>query len=137
MNSKDIGEKLNRTEIKEIEDLSLNAWPSHQMQLYDGWILRFSHMYTYRTNCVEQIGTSAIPVDEKIDYCEKIYRRWETPCVFKITPLLDPAFDAELEARGYEVRNITSVMCCDLTAAEGSTRNSCGDPTGGMTQPSR
>ena len=28
------------TLIKTIEDLSLNAWPSHQIELYDGWILR-------------------------------------------------------------------------------------------------
>ena len=33
-------------DIKTIEDLSLNAWPSHQMQVYDGWILRFSYFYT-------------------------------------------------------------------------------------------
>ena len=31
------------TLIKTIEDLSLNAWPSHQIELYDGWILGFSY----------------------------------------------------------------------------------------------
>ena len=40
------------TLIKTIEDLSLNAWPSHQIELYDGWILRFSYFYTHRTNSV-------------------------------------------------------------------------------------
>ena len=44
------------TDIKKIEDLSLNAWPSHQMQMYDGWILRFSYFYTHRTNCAETVG---------------------------------------------------------------------------------
>ena len=29
--------------IKMIEDFSLNAWPSHQIQYYDGWLLRFSY----------------------------------------------------------------------------------------------
>lgn len=33
------------TTIKQIEDMSLNAWPSHKMELYDGWILRFSYFY--------------------------------------------------------------------------------------------
>lgn len=46
------------SQIKTIEDLSLNAWPSHQIQIYDGWLLRFSYFYTHRTNCVEQIGAS-------------------------------------------------------------------------------
>ena len=54
------------TLIKTIEDLSLNAWPSHQIELYDGWILRFSYFYTHRTNSVEQIGPSTIPVEEKV-----------------------------------------------------------------------
>ena len=62
------------TLLKTIEDLSLNAWPSHQIELYDGWILRFSYFYTHRTNSVEQIGPSTIPVEEKVQYCEEIYR---------------------------------------------------------------
>ncbi len=105
---------MNKKDIKTIEDLSLNAWPSHQMQLYDGWILRFSHYYTHRTNCVEQIGSAQIPWDDKIRYCEKIYRRWNTPCVFKITPLTDPAFDEKLEGLGYHIEHVTDVMCCEL-----------------------
>ena len=79
--------------IKTIEDLSLNAWPSHQIQIYDGWLLRFSYFYTHRTNSVEQIGLSAIPIDEKISYCEDVYRKWGTPAVFKIYPLVAPDFD--------------------------------------------
>ena len=47
--------------IKKIEDMSLNAWPSHKMELYDGWILRFSYFYTHRTNSVEQFGNSTLP----------------------------------------------------------------------------
>ena len=61
--------------IKKIEDMSLNAWPSHKMELYDGWILRFSYFYTHRTNSVEQFGTSTLPWREKIPYCEQVYKR--------------------------------------------------------------
>jgi hypothetical protein len=32
--------------IQEIEEISLNAWPSLQQILYDGWILRFANGYT-------------------------------------------------------------------------------------------
>ena len=99
-----------RTETKIIEDLSLNAWPSHQMQLYDGWILRFSYFYTHRTNCVEQIGPSTLPLPEKVRYCEDIYRRWGTPAIFKITPLTDPDFDLFLENRGYGKEHINHIM---------------------------
>ena len=54
--------------IKKIEDMSLNAWPSHKMELYDGWILRFSGFYTHRTNSVEQFAPSVLPWREKIPY---------------------------------------------------------------------
>ena len=100
--------------IKTIEDLSLNAWPSHQMQLYDGWILRFSYFYTHRTNSVEQIGDSSLPIPEKVRYCEDIYRRWGTPAIFKITPLLDAAFDEYLKERGYVTQHTTDVMTMGL-----------------------
>ncbi len=101
--------------IKTIEDLSLNAWPSHQIQIYDGWLLRFSYFYTHRTNSVEQIGSSTLPVSEKVAYCENIYRKWGSPAIFKISPLVDPAFDQYLSDRGYALEHKTLVMVCDLS----------------------
>ncbi len=97
-------------EIKYMEEISLNAWPSYRIELYDGWLLRYSHNYTYRTNSVEQIGESTIPVSEKVAYCEDVYRALHCPTNFKIHPLLDPSFDAMLEERGYQVKHTTEVM---------------------------
>jgi ribosomal protein S18 acetylase RimI-like enzyme len=104
-------------DIKTIEDLSLNAWPSHQMELYDGWILRFSHFYTHRTNSVEQFGTSTLPWREKIPYCEATYKRWKTPAIFKISPLVSKDFDYILENRNYEIQHTTNVMVMNLEDA--------------------
>ena len=109
--------------IKMIEDFSLNAWPSHQIQLYDGWLLRFSYFYTHRTNSVEQIGASTIPVKEKIDFCEDAYRRWGTPSIFKITPLLDPDFEQRLIERNYVVQHVTEVMVLDFSSYYNRTPN--------------
>lgn len=104
--------------IKTIEDLSLNAWPSHQIQYYDGWLLRFSYFYTHRTNCVEQVGNSTIPTDVKIRYCEEEYAKWGTPAVFKISPLVDPAFDGLLESRGYLIEHGTIVMIRNMQGGQ-------------------
>lgn len=103
--------------IKQIEDMSLNAWPSHKMELYDGWILRFSYFYTHRTNSVEQFGTSNLPWREKIPYCESVYKRLGSPAVFKISPLVSPDFDYVLENRGYEIQHVTDVMTMSLKNA--------------------
>jgi N-acetylglutamate synthase len=104
-------------DIKTIEDLSLNAWPSHQMELYDGWILRFSHFYTHRTNSVEQFGTSSLTWREKIPHCEAVYQRWGTPAIFKISPLVSKDFDYILENRNYEIQHTTNVMVLNLEDA--------------------
>jgi len=96
--------------MKLIEEISLNAWPSHKIELYDGWLIRFSHNYTYRTNSVEQVGASSIPVEEKIAYCEDMYSNFHTPANFKINPLLDPSFDRLLGEKGYDIRHTTEVM---------------------------
>lgn len=105
------------TTIKQIEDMSLNAWPSHKMELYDGWILRFSYFYTHRTNCAEQFGTSVLPWREKIPYCEKVYKRLGSPAVFKISPLISQDFDYILENRRYSVQHVTNVMTLNLADA--------------------
>lgn len=106
---------IDASDIDSIMDAdSLNAWPSWQMQVYDGWILRYSCFYTHRTNCVEQIGVSCLPMDTKVKYCEDIYRRWHTPCIFKISPVGDPDIDAYLAKRGYGIQHHTTVMTRSL-----------------------
>ena len=104
--------------IKEIEDMSLNAWPSHKMELYDGWILRFSYFYTHRTNSVEQFGTSTLSWREKVSFCEQENARLGSPAIFKISPLVSPDFDYVLENRGYEIQHTTNVMAADLEHAD-------------------
>lgn len=108
-----------KNQIKIVEDLSLNAWPSHQIQIYDGWLLRFSYFYTHRTNCIEQIGPSSIPLRDKLDYCEELYDAWGTPAIYKITPLLDSSFDQKLMERGYHTAHITQVMTLDFQKRPG------------------
>lgn len=98
------------TYMKLIEEISLNAWPSHKIELYDGWLIRFSHNYTFRTNSVEQVGISILPADEKIAYCESMYANYHTPTNFKINPLMEPSFDKKLEERGYCICHTTDVM---------------------------
>lgn len=100
--------------IQKIEELSMNAWPSYKIELYDKWLIRFSHQYTYRTNCVEQIGESRLPIDEKVAYCEEIYANYKTPCNFKISPVTAAGFDEYLHGRGYKIRHETEVMTMSL-----------------------
>jgi len=108
-----MGEEKDLVYINMLEEISLNAWPSHKIELYDGWLIRFSHNYTPRTNSVQQVGESKFPIEEKVKYCEDVYRSLHTPSRFKISLLIDPSFDEMLAARGYEVEHVTTTMLLD------------------------
>ncbi len=100
-----------------LEELSLNAWPSLQSVLYDGWLLRFAGGYTRRANSVQALAAGAAPVEEKVAWCEAQYRAQGLPTIFKITPCTQPAaLDAVLEARGYRREAETDVLSAPASA---------------------
>jgi N-acetylglutamate synthase len=107
--------------IQPIEELSLNAWPSLQTLLVDGWVLRLANGYTKRANSVNPLYASTNQVEEKIQFCEEVYRRNNLPVVFKMTSAVHPEnLDARLAERGYEVDSPTSVQTMDLCDANSS-----------------
>lgn len=100
-----------------IEELSLNAWAALQTVVYDGWIIRFSNGYGRRANSVNPIYPSNLELEEKIQYCEELYRARGLPVVFKLSPAALPAdLDAILAARGYQMDAPTSIQLRDLDA---------------------
>ena len=101
--------------IQLIEEISLNAWPSLQTLLVDGWVLRFANGYTKRSNSINPLYASASNVEEKVEFCEQIYRRNNLPVVFKMTSAAHPEnLDARLAERGYVVDSPTSVQTMEL-----------------------
>jgi len=101
--------------IKDLEELSMNAWPSLQTKLYDGWVLRFANGYTRRANAVIPIYESTISLDEKIDYCEREYGLRNLPILFKLTEESKPdGLDESLEKRGYKRDNETTLRTLNL-----------------------
>ena len=105
--------------IQIIEELSMNAWPSLQTMLYDGWVLRFADGYTNRANSINPLYPSTRDVREKIEACEHVYRGKGLSPVFKMTPDSQPAeLDAILADRGYQADRRTSVQLLDLADRE-------------------
>lgn len=101
--------------IKFIEELSFNAWPSYKSELYDDWLIGYSDFYTHRTNCVNVIGTSRLPINQKIEYCEEEYHRLKTPCIFKINPIFHKELDDILLKRDYKKEHVTDTYICNLS----------------------
>jgi ribosomal protein S18 acetylase RimI-like enzyme len=104
--------------IRTIEEHSLNAWPSLETMLYDGWVLRFADGHTRRANSINPLYASQRDINEKIRACETIYRSKGLPVVFKMTPADQPPdLDAVLAAGGYLADAHTSVQTLDLRNA--------------------
>jgi N-acetylglutamate synthase len=109
-------------EIAETEERALNAWPSLQTLLLDGWVLRFSGGYTRRANSVVPLYRPRQPLADQIEQCEALYGAQGLPAVFKLTAASQPAeLDAELQRRGYVAEAETIVQRLELAAVAASS----------------
>lgn len=111
-------------EGKGIEEFSINAWPSLQTVLLDGWLLRFADGYTKRSNSISALYEGGLQaLGDKISICEDVYAEAGQPAIFKITPFVHPDLDRLLEERGYRAIEPSLVMeLGDLSAVPSPTR---------------
>ena len=97
--------------IKQFEQISLNAWPALQTIFYDGWILRFANGVTRRANSIVPLFESSLDIGEKIATCEDVYREHNLPVLYKMTTSVSPLnLDSILNDRGYEYQDETSLQ---------------------------
>ncbi len=109
--------------IHDIEELALHAWPAAEVQIVDGWRLRFTHGTTRRANSVwPNDAGQALPLDDKLDLVEEFYTRRGLPPRYQICTAAQPVdLDAVLERRGYVADAFTSVQIADLTGVLAAT----------------
>ncbi|MGG4265650.1 GNAT family N-acetyltransferase [Peribacillus simplex] len=111
---------MNRSKLmQKIEELSMNALPAMQTQIYDGWVIRFADGYTKRANSINPIYLSNENVKKKVMNCEQLYFARNNKAVYKITPLAKPIIlDSVLEESGYVLEGTTSVQVLNLVEIE-------------------
>ncbi|QGH32891.1 GNAT family N-acetyltransferase [Gracilibacillus salitolerans] len=109
----------NNVDIQKLEELSMNAFPSLQTQLLDGWILRFSNGYAKRANSINPLYDSQADIKQKIETCENMYQRKGLKVIYKLTTQVFPdKLDKILEQRGYNLTGVTSVQLLSLEERE-------------------
>lgn len=97
-----------------IEELSMNAWPSLQTILLDGWVIRMANGYTKRANSINPIYNFDKNIEEKIIYCEELFQRNKLPVVYKILECKEQEIiDKKLEELGYAKIDVTSIQICN------------------------
>lgn len=110
--------------IQILEELSLNALPSLQQILYDGWILRFAEGYTKRANSVTPLYPSSEDLTQKIYRCEQIYESFNLKPIFRLISIPQlKALNQTLEKLGYQKQCNISVQVKTITDSNASTNN--------------
>ncbi|WP_208589596.1 GNAT family N-acetyltransferase [Gracilibacillus suaedae] len=111
-------------DIRKMEELSMNAFPSLQTQLLDGWVLRFSNGYAKRANSINPLYDSQEDINRKIEKCEKVYQSKGLKVIYKLTTHVFPdQLDSILERIGYDLVGKTSVQLLSLDEREISFSN--------------
>lgn len=108
--------------IRFLEELSMNAWPALRIVHYDGWVLRFANGYSRRSNSVNPVFSSSLNVDDKIKYCEEMFRAHQLTPTFKMTPQVYPEnLDDLLARKWYQEEAGASVHTLNLSELEKPT----------------
>jgi len=111
------------SEARRIEELLLNATQPAQQLQYDGWLLRLAHNDVKRASSINPAFGSTLPLEEKIEHCERVYGENGMPPLYRLSDLSKPAsLDAELERRGYGRFERSLVMSMPLGAPLPPTR---------------
>lgn len=102
-------------EIRRLEAAAAAAWPARHVEPLDGWSLYVSGGGTRRTQSVQPIVAGERPVEDKISECERFYADRGVPCVFRLTPVSEPAdLERRLDAQGYVRSDETCVQTAPL-----------------------
>lgn len=102
--------------MREIEELSMNAWPAIQNFFIDGWVIRLANGYTKRANSVNPLYFSSGDINVKVNLCEQIFNKRNLKTVFKMTSeVFPPDLDNILENKGYKSIDRTSVQLLNIS----------------------
>ncbi|MBO6090482.1 MAG: GNAT family N-acetyltransferase [Lachnospiraceae bacterium] len=104
-------------EIRTLEKKAANGWVAFETHEYDGWEMRFGNGYTGRANSVSVYEDSTKRMEDKVVYCENLYKAHGLPCNFKVTDA-DKELSEYLLNRGYKVVTPSDVMILDTDSEE-------------------
>ncbi|HEX2136801.1 MAG TPA: GNAT family N-acetyltransferase [Microvirga sp.] len=93
-----------------LESRLINAWPSFDYQVYDGWLLRLAKGYSKRANSASPLIPGARLDDALVDHMVAHFLAENVRPTFRLTSLEAPDAGALLERRGFRSVESTRVI---------------------------
>ena len=100
--------------VQQLETRLINAWPSLEYQLAQGWILRFAKGYSKRANAATPLIPGVSLSDDLIDHVVRQFDAQKIRPCFRLTSLQADDVDGRLAGRGFEEIEPTFGMVAEL-----------------------
>lgn len=97
-----------------LESRLINAWPSFDYQVYDGWVLRLAKGYSKRANSASPLVPDAELDDELVTHMVAHFLAENVRPTFRLTSLDAPGVDDLLERRGFALVEPTQVLMKEI-----------------------
>jgi hypothetical protein len=109
---------LNENLIWRIEGVCLKAWPALHEKAIDGWLLRFAHGLTRRSNSANPQHSTLDTSDALIASSESEYGERGLPVYFRIPSIIGPAMPARSSLKlSFFPRSVARFIRCSHSAA--------------------
>jgi GNAT superfamily N-acetyltransferase len=96
--------------ILALECRLINAWPSFDYQLYDGWLLRLAKGYSKRANSATPLSRGASLDEGLLAHMIEHFLAENVRPTFRLNSLEDDGVDAFLAGQGFQAIEPTSVL---------------------------
>lgn len=106
-----------RAVIAALESRLVNAWPSFEVELADGWLLRFAEGYSKRANSATAIVPGARLDPDLLAHIRRSFDERGLPVCVRLTGLEDDGCDAVLAGAGLVSHDPSLVMVAGLDAS--------------------
>lgn len=102
--------------VAALESRLVNAWPAFEVELAEGWLLRFAEGYSKRANAATPIVPGARLDASLVRHVLAAFETRGVPACFRLTGLEDPEADRVLEEAGLTLFDPTLGMRAPLDA---------------------
>lgn len=101
--------------VSALESRLVNAWPSFEVQVCGGWLLRFAKGYSKRANSASPLAPGAALDDALADHIVAQFQKQGLRPTFRLTGLEAPDAEDRLAACGLIAVEPSLVLVMDLT----------------------